>query len=115
MNTLLQIRVMAYTPDPSIIEKMLPKLLDKLYPNKNFYSSPPTIPRIIDDLSNLTIHLNKEEEKTLHIPINRVVTLHKELEISLSNWEPSKATTIAISLEESLLELEKTLNTAHKE
>ena len=109
MGDILQIRVMAYTPDVGDVEKKWPELSELAWPPANTYA--PAKRGVLELVETLVARLRfedvpKAKAAALLPDALKAKALIVDLENALGEWNPSLANKISVQLEDAVTALE---------
>lgn len=109
MGDILQIRVMAYTPDVGAVEKRWPELSELAWPPANNYA--PAKRGVLELVEALVARLRFEDVPKATVDALlpgalKAKALGVDLEEALSQWNASLANKISVQLEDALSDLE---------
>ena len=111
MGRVLQVRVMAYTFSEKEVEDTWPGLFNMVFGKDDFLKRARSkgVLELVDALNDLIRFgdMDKKIEEALIPGVDRVLSLKKELEQALADWQPQKANELTFALEDELDELEK--------
>jgi len=109
MGDILQIRVMAYTPDVGAVEKQWPELSELAWPPANDYA--PAKRGVLELVEALVSRLRFEDVPKATVDALlpdalKAKALTADLEAALGQWNASLANKISVQLENALTALE---------
>lgn len=110
MGDLLQVRVMAYTPDVAEVERTWPELARLAWPPGFDYA--PSRRGVLELADALAERLRYGEDvdrdlaRELTPDAQAIVSLKESLETALGDWNPSEANRLSVRLENALSDLE---------
>jgi hypothetical protein len=109
MGDILQVRVMAYTPDVSAVEKQWPELSELAWPPANNYA--PAKRGVLELVETLVARLRFEDVPKAKVDALlpdalKAKALIVDMEAALGEWNASQANKISIQIENALTALE---------
>ena len=109
MGDVLQVRVMVYTPDVSVVEKKWPELSELAWPPANNYA--PAKRGVLELVDTLVARLRFEDVPKAKVDallpgVLKARDLATELESALGAWNPSQANKLTVQIENALADLE---------
>jgi hypothetical protein len=110
LGRVLQIRVSAYTFDPSEVEKNWPHLFEVVFAQDQKVSNP-GVRELLKRLKEKVLFedLDPRIAAFLEPQVKELESWQKKLDTALANWEPQKANEISYLLEEKLDQIEQKL------
>ncbi|WP_457571232.1 hypothetical protein [Desulfovulcanus sp.] len=114
MGRVLQIRVMAYTFSEKEVEDTWPGLFNIAF-GKEKLSGTARVKGVLElvDALNDQVRFGELDKKTIEAlapGLDKVLSIKKQLEQALADWQPQMANELSLALEDELDELEKVFN-----